>query len=89
MNEVIKLLLELQDMVRQGYSIDDAKLDLTMQTLQNAHDNNIDSHIFLDDEQKEHRKDLYKDCVRTMKKYVRQCLLDDAETRNKLLQLKQ
>lgn len=84
MNEVIRLLLELQGMVNQGYNIDDAKLDLAMQTLQNAHDNSIDNHIFLTSEQRKHRKELYEDCVKAMKKYVKQCLLDDSEIRNRL-----
>ena len=85
MNEVIRLLLELQGMVNQGYNIDDAKLDLAMQTLQNAHDNSVDNQMLLNREQRKHRKELYKDCVKAMKKYVKQCLLDDKDIREQLI----
>lgn len=82
MNEVIKLLLELQELVNQGYDVDDAKLDLAMRTLQSTHDNNIDSSNFLTRPQKRRRKELYGDCVKAMKKYVKLSLQDDQEIRN-------
>ena len=87
MNEVIKLFLELQDMANHGFDVDDAKLELAMQTLQNAHDKNINSNIFLSEEQKMHRKELYKDCVKAMKKYAKQSMQDDKGIR--MLNLKQ
>lgn len=89
MNEVIKLILELQDMANQGFDVEDAKLELAMQTLQNTHDKNINTNIFLSEEQKKHRKELYKDCVKALKKYAKQSLQDDKEIRNHLLNIKQ
>ena len=89
MNEVIKLILELQDMANQGFDVEDAKLELVMQTLQNTHDKNINTNIFLSEEQKKHRKELYKDCVKALKKYAKQSLQDDKEIRNHLLNIKQ
>lgn len=89
MNEVIKLLLELQEMANNGYDVDDVKLEQAMQALQNAHNKNIDSNIFLSEEQKKHRKELYKDCVKALKKYAKQSLQDDKEIRNHLLNIKQ
>ena len=89
MNEVIKLILELQDMANQGFDVEDAKLELAMQTLQNTHDKNINTNIFLSEEQKTHRKELYKDCVKALKKYAKQSLQDDKEIRNLLLNIKQ
>ena len=89
MNEVIKLLLELQEMANNGYDVDDVKLEQAMQALQNVHNKNIDSNIFLSEEQKKHRKELYKDCVKALKKYAKQSLQDDKEIRNHLLNIKQ
>ena len=89
MNEVIKLLLGLQEMANNGYDVDDVKLEQAMQALQNAHNKNIDSNIFLSEEQKKHRKELYKDCVKALKKYAKQSLQDDKEIRNHLLNIKQ
>lgn len=89
MNEVIKLILELQDMANQGFDVEDAKLELAMQTLQNTHDKNINTNIFLSEEQKKHRKELYKDCVKALKKYAKQSLQDDKAIRNHLLNIKQ
>ena len=89
MNEVIKLILELQDMANQGFDVEDAKLELAMQTLQNTHDKNINTNIFLSEEQKKHRKELYNDCVKALKKYAKQSLQDDKEIRNHLLNIKQ
>lgn len=83
MREAIKLLLELQEMANHGYDVDDVKLNLAMQTLQNAHDNNIDTNSLLTRPQKRRRKELYEDCVYAIKKYVKQCLQDDKEIRKK------
>lgn len=84
MNEVIKLLIELQERANQGYDIEDAKLDIAMQTLQNAHNTKVDSNILLTCPQKRRRKELYEDCVKTAKKYIKQCLQDDKEIKNYL-----
>ena len=83
MKKMFKLLSELQEKVNQGYDIDDAKLDLAMQILQNTHDNSIDDNRLLTSEQRKQRKELYEDCVKAMKKYVKRCLLDDREIRNR------
>lgn len=85
MNDVIKLILELQEMANHGNDIDEAKLDLAMQLLKKSHDNNIDNNIFLSNDQKGRRKALYDDCIRTMKKYAKQSLLDEKEIRENLL----
>ncbi len=79
MNEVIKLLLELQEMANQGYDVDDVKLDLAMKALQNTHDDHIDSNCLLTRPQKRRRKELYEDCVKAVKRYAKQCLQEDKD----------
>jgi hypothetical protein len=81
-------LLELQRLVQKGISVDDVKVESVMQSIRQIHDQGVDNNLFLDDDQKHRRKELYADAIKAMSKYGKQVFRDEMEIRQRIIEHK-
>ena len=91
MNNILAIyneFLELQRLVQEGVSVDDAKVEAVMQSIRQIHDQGVDNNLFLDKDQKRRRKELYADAVKALSKYGKQVFRDEMEIRQRIIEHK-